>query len=422
MSDTVQKFVRLGDLAEITMGQSPDSLSFNMDEQGLPFLQGSAEFGRQVPMARIYCNPPLRISRPNSILVSVRAPVGVNNWGDQSYCIGRGLAAIKAKQGLASTKFLYYTLEESPCFLHKRSQGSTFLAVSGGDLRDVPVRDLSVATQEKIVLILQSIDESIEKTEILIEKYRQINDGLIRDLFTRGVCPDGKLRPPYEQVPEMYQQTSVGWIPHDWDPQPLGSTCDWFSGGTPSKAKPQWWGGTFPWMSPKDMKQFAISDTGDHVTREAAIIGSRIVPANTVFIVVRGMILAHSFPVVLSTTELAFNQDVKAIIGRGKLSNRFLAYWFVAHAWFFLKKTTESTHGTKRFDLSDIYKIEIGIPSEEEQERIVSRLDAIRERIEAEVRLLKKMKIQKAGLMHDLLTGKVRVKVNTDVNLETAHV
>ena len=69
----------------------------------------------------------------------------------------------------------------------------------------------------KIARILQTIDQAIEKTEALIEKYQQIKAGLMHDLFTRGIGADGKLRPPREQAPELYQQTPIGWIPKEWD-------------------------------------------------------------------------------------------------------------------------------------------------------------------------------------------------------------
>ncbi|NJO97583.1 MAG: hypothetical protein HC764_17590 [Pleurocapsa sp. CRU_1_2] len=93
-----------------------------------------------------------------------------------------------------------------------------------------------------------------------------------------------------------------------------------------------------PWLSPKDMKLFELSDTQEHITRSVTAISYRIMPKNTVFIVIRGMILAHSFPVVYSNNEFCFNQNIKAISGRGNLDNRFLAYWFVSKKVYFSKK------------------------------------------------------------------------------------
>ncbi len=308
--------------------------------------------------------------------------------------------------------FLFYSLEHKNIVAFIK--GGTRAKLNQAELRDIRVvAPPLVAMQKKIAAILTSIDTAIEKTEALIAKYQQIKLGLMHDLFTRGVLPNGQLRPPREQAPELYQETNEGEIPKDWERKTLGAACTWSSGGTPSKSNESFWNGALPWLSPKDMKQFELGDTQDHVTRQAAFFGSRIAPAGTVFIVVRGMILAHSFPVVLSTAEFSFNQDVKAVVACQPLSNRYLAYWFVAYTNLFLKKTTESTHGTKRFDLNDLYKIAIGVPTADEQQRIIERLDTIERRVANEAGQRNKLQTQKLGLMQDLLTGKVAVKVDT---------
>lgn len=79
-----------------------------------------------------------------------------------------------------------------------------------------------------------------------------------------------------------------------------------------------------------------------------------------------------------------------------------------------MKKTTESTHGTKRFDMKDIYNLQIGIPSNKEQGLFITKLDVLSTKLEFENKSLVKIQKQKSGLMHDLLTGKVPVKVDPD--------
>jgi type I restriction enzyme S subunit len=280
------------------------------------------------------------------------------------------------------------------------------------DLIRIPLAfPCKLSEQRRIAAILSTVDETIQQTRALIAKYHNIETGLMRDLLTRGVTSDDRLRPTYTESPGIYKETSLGWIPSEWKVSTLGECCMWSSGGTPSRGKAEWWSGDVPWLTPKDMKAFELNDASEYISSEAARVGSRIAKAQTVFIVVRGMILAHSFPVVLGLREFAFNQDIKAVHARPELSSRFLAYWFRANADSFLKLTTESTHGTKRIELKDLIKVQIGLPPYDEQRKIAQRLDIMASMTGELGQSVEKLQDQKQGLMHDLLTGHVRVKV-----------
>ena len=104
--------VRLGekDYFEVIMGQSPPSSSYNEEGVGMPFLQGSAEFGTLHPSTQKFTDNPKKIGPKGSILISVRAPVGDVNIADRDYCIGRGLAAIKTVQGKVSNIYVFYLI------------------------------------------------------------------------------------------------------------------------------------------------------------------------------------------------------------------------------------------------------------------------------------------------------------------------
>lgn len=350
--------------------------------------------------------------REPHILYSMYATVGKPIINRIACATNQAIIALKESAEIDQS-FLFYQLLFIRPDVYKYTAQTTQSNLNAGSVKRLPIKyPKDKREQRKIATILTAADTAIEKTDALIEKYQQIKAGLMHDLFTRGVLPNGQLRPPRNEAPELYQETAIGWIPLEWSAKTLRTACDWYSGGTPSKQNEAWWEGSMPWLSPKDMKRFELEDTEDHITREAAIFGSRIAPASSVFIVVRGMILAHSFPVVMNRKEFSFNQDVKAVISRPPLRSRYLGYWFVANTDLFLKKTTESTHGTKRFDLNDLYQISIGVPCESEQQRMISRLDMIEQRIQTEIAQREKLKIRKLGLMQDLLTGKVLVKVD----------
>ena len=94
----------------------------------------------------------------------------------------------------------------------------------------------------------------------------------------------------------------------DWSRTSLGQVAEWSSGTTPSKAHREYWSGDIPWVSPKDMKRFELHDTQDHISKRAVDDGAKLVPSDTVFIVVRGMILAHTFPVCIAQRAMSFLQ------------------------------------------------------------------------------------------------------------------
>ncbi|MEZ6243705.1 MAG: restriction endonuclease subunit S [Phycisphaerales bacterium] len=262
--------------------------------------------------------------------------------------------------------------------------------------------------QAKIAEVLSTVDRAIGQTEAVIAKQQRIRTGLMQDLLTRGIDKHGNLR---SEETHEFKNSPLGRIPAEWEPTPFGSCGRWFSGGTPSKAVRRFWGGNVPWICPKDMKQFELRDSIDRLTDQAVSAGTRLMPVGTVFIVIRGMILAHTFPVGISTAQVAFNQDVKAIVPKDGVLGRYLAYWLSSRSHEFLKLATSATHGTKRFDMDELHAVPIGVPLPEEQERIVAIFDKQQALIDWLHGTAEKLRAQKRGLMQDLLTGNRRVTI-----------
>ena len=152
------------------------------------------------------------------------------------------------------------------------------------------------------------------------------------------------------------------------------------------------------------MKVFRVGHAQDQVTERAIESGSRKAPVGSVLLVVRGMILAHTFPVCLTTRDLAFNQDVKAVVPNQGLDGTFLAHWFVGNGEKMLGLVTEATHGTKRIDLRDLLDFAVTLPPLPEQKLIASILDTVDEVIRKTEEVIAKLQLMKQGLLHDLLT------------------
>ena len=310
------------------------------------------------------------------------------------YVASTGFAVIRAKSYAAQGRFLFHYLfsQKIKDEARRAEVGSNYPAVNESDIRRFAFPDIPLGEQRRIAEILDTLDDQIRATKQIIAKLKLAKQGLITDLLVNGVSvkPEG---------------SSEGV---------LDDFVTWLSGGTPYKGSPQFWSGEIPWVTPKDMKSFLLEQTTDYLTEIGVGAGSRLAPLSAVFIVVRGMILAHTFPVCQTRIASSFNQDIKAVVPGPLLEPRYLAYWFVAQSDSFLRLVGESTHGTKKLDLPDLKVFPIKIPSRDEQLRILRVVDTHERSIDLETAILSKLQIEKEGLMADLLSGRVRVAVETE--------
>ncbi|MDX2248126.1 MAG: restriction endonuclease subunit S [Bacteroidia bacterium] len=158
---------------------------------------------------------------------------------------------------------------------------------------------------------------------------------------------------------------------------PFETTGDWKSGGTPSKKNNGYWSGDIPWVSPKDMKSEYIEDSIDKITLEGANSGSKIIPPNSILIVVRGMILLHSFPVAITGKNVAFNQDMKALLPSTDFLPKTLFYFLKKKSSEILSLSSESSHGTKSIPSEVLFGMQIPLIPKEDQIVFVKKIEVI---------------------------------------------
>ena len=168
----------LKDLADIQMGQSPESKFYNYDKIGLPFYQGKADFGRINPTPKMWCSKSKKEAKPNDILISVRAPIGDLNINNEQSCIGRGLAAITCKSDV-DMMYLYYHLKYLKPQLSHISTGSTFESINKSQLENLIIKYKSYTEQIKVSNTLQVVQRQIDVKESLLRLY----DLLIKSRF-----------------------------------------------------------------------------------------------------------------------------------------------------------------------------------------------------------------------------------------------
>jgi type I restriction enzyme S subunit len=210
--------VMLSDVAELVMGQSPPSTSYNDAGEGLPFYQGKTDFGATYPTPRIYCREPKKLAEPGDILMSVRAPVGATNLCKSRSCIGRGIVAIRAN-GI-DRDFLYFYLKKIEAYIDSLGSGAIFKAINKSQLAELPINDAGIPLpeQKKIAHILSTVQRAIEAQERIIQTTTELKKALMHKLFTQGLRN------------EPQKQTEIGPIPESWEVVELGEVINLFAG------------------------------------------------------------------------------------------------------------------------------------------------------------------------------------------------
>ncbi|PNW27301.1 restriction endonuclease subunit S [Formosa algae] len=176
----------LTDIANITMGQSPSGSSYNEDGIGIVFYQGSTDFGSRFPTVRKYTTEPSRMAEENDILLSVRAPVGTLNQAMESCCIGRGLAALREKEG--SISFLWSQMEYfKQIFDRRNSSGTTFGSITKDDLFNLKLCIPNKEVLEKFKKIVDPFHAKIVVNSKENQKLSELRDWLLPMLMNGQV-------------------------------------------------------------------------------------------------------------------------------------------------------------------------------------------------------------------------------------------
>lgn len=176
---------------------------------------------------------------------------------------------------------------------------------------------------------------------------------------------------------EQHYITSKTCSLNGWAEVSLGNLGTVLGGSTPTKSKSEFWNGSIPWVSPKDMKCHLIKDSQIKVTEHALSQSNlKLVPENSLIMVVRGMILAHSFPVAITGCEITINQDMKALTPPDEIS-KYLLLYLKASKHKVVGLVDRSSHGTCKLISEKLWSLPIFLPPLEEQHRIVQKVDEL---------------------------------------------
>ncbi len=359
----------LADVAQVIMGQSPPSSTYNAVGEGLPFYQGKTDFGDMYPTPRIYCTEPSRIAEAGDILSSVRAPVGPTNVSQERSCIGRGISAIRVGKNL-DRDFLLYFLRFYEPELAKAGTGSTFTAISREDLETIKIPLPPLTEQKRIASLLARAD----RLRQLRRTAHDLGDALLQSVFLEMFGDPFRNEKGWERT-EIREVAKII---------------------VPTRDKPKRFSGDIPWVTLPDLDGLYVGNAKNLLTKEdAAEVGTRLMPANTVLLSCAGSL----GKIAITTRPVYTNQQFYGLIANPDV----LHYLFLASQLkmfgveFYFNMAGMSTLGF--FSRDKALDIEIILPPlslQEEFAGVVARVESLRGRMGESTR-------QVEGLFESLL-------------------
>lgn len=407
--------VKLGAVAALNMGQSPSSTHVSSDGEGIPFLQGNAEFGDTYPSAKLKCSYPKKLCRAGDVLISVRAPVGAVNKANQEYCIGRGLAAITFNR--IRPNFGWHAIRFWSQSLSRVSQGSTFEAISGQNLADLELMIFDDKEQQQIAEVLDTLDEAVYSTRKLIDKLERTKEGLLHDLLTKGLDESGNVR-DIERRPEAFKETLLGRVPREWEVKTVGEVAEsLIDGPFGSNLKTNHYvqepgvrvvrlqnidQGTY-----NDSDKAFISEPHSKRLQRHTVMGGDLLVAalgDDNHLIARSCLYPLGLPSAINKAD-CFRVRVSPREG----INAYLMH--VLNNPSTRKDISTFAQGVTRdrINLTTFQQIRLRLPPIREQIAICKALELQQQNSLKEATLLRKLEVSKSGVAYDLLTGQIQV-------------
>ena len=317
-----------------------------------------------------------------------------NEIASTAFCV------LRPDTSVIDPDFLYF-IASSDAFVGEVASfesGASYPAVRDSDIFDREISLPLIPYQKDIARVLHTVRTAMLHQVDSLAIAEELKRAAMRELFTRGLRG------------EPQKETEIGLLPESWEPRTVLDLCEIQSGGTPRKSVAEYWIGDIPWASGKDLKVPTLHDTIDHVSQDGVEAGSRIAPADAVFILVRGMGLAKDLPIAVISRAMAFNQDLKALVSRGEFSGTYIRSAIHCAKDRLLSRIVPSAHGTMTLNLDDVETFKIPCPSDpSEADEIVAILNALDRKIGLHRRKRKVLEDLFKSLLHKLMTGEIRV-------------
>ncbi|HCM14812.1 MAG TPA: hypothetical protein DHW79_02490 [Candidatus Cloacimonas sp.] len=405
----------IADMGLVVTGSTPSTKAKRFWDGEVPFYS-PADFDGSIlctKTEKTVTEEALSFCRPipvNAIMFTCIASVGKIAISSKCGVTNQQINSIIPFPDAFDYRFIYYILSYHRSIFENYAPQTTIPIINKGDFQKFSfIVPKDINEQRKIADILSTVDDVIEKTEAAIDKYQAIKAGMMQDLFTRGIdTQTGKMRPTFEEAPELYKKSELGWIPKGWNATEFKDAClEFINGGTPSTKNASNWVGNIPWITGADfLESFEVGFIRRHINEDALrYSSSHLIREGNILLVTRTGV----GKLAIAPFDVAISQDITGIIlDPNQCCVEFFYYYLQVLVEDF-KKMNQGTsiNGIIRSDLEATLILK---PSLVEQKQIAAVLKALDDNLKSEQSNLSKYRDLKKGLMADLLTGKVRIK------------
>lgn len=347
---TEWKECKLGEFANIIMGQSPESSYYNIKGEGIPFLQGNRTFGFKYPTFDTYTTFITKEANKDDVIMSVRAPVGDLNIAPERLCLGRGVCALRAING--EQLFLYYLMKANQKQLLNKENGTVFGSVNRNDISNLIINLPSLENQKKIATILSTLDDKIELNNKINDNLEQQAQAIFKSWFVDFEPFGGKM-------------------PDDWKIGKLSEIADYLNGLAMQKFRPAENEEALSVLKIKELRQ-GICDDSSELCSPNKIKPKFIINDGDVIFSWSGSLLVD----IWCGGKCGLNQHLFKVTSKNY--DKWYYYLWTKHhldRFIFLAADKATTMGhIKREELD---KAEVVIPSESDMKKIGSVLQPI---------------------------------------------
>ena len=277
--------VKLGEYCDVIMGQAPKGIDVNQDLMGLPLIAGAGDFSSTGVEVSKWTEKPTKTCIINDIILSVRATVGTYRFADRDYCLGRGVAALRAKDNL-DQKYLSFVIDFYRTKLLSAARGATFLQISKADIETLMIPLPPLGEQKRIAEILGGVAEAEQHVQDTLEL---LNEVAKSSFYT------------FCGIPDHFERRKK-----------LGEIAIVATGNTPPRKDPSNYGSDIEWIKSDNLGSIFPTPASEFLSEEGVKRGRLAAPGSLLMTCIAGSIKSIGKCSVVNR-EVAFNQQINSI-------------------------------------------------------------------------------------------------------------